>query len=69
MVVEGGMKCVKALLYVLLLTCCICAVGLMIELASQRQGLRVLIMCKVLAWLGVPCLLSASELFPCSVAQ
>ncbi|XP_006048993.1 CD63 antigen [Bubalus bubalis] len=28
MVVEGGMKCVKALLYVLLVTCCICAVGL-----------------------------------------
>ena len=28
-----------------------------------------LIMCKVLAWLGVPCLLSASELFPYSVAQ
>ncbi|KAB0342100.1 hypothetical protein FD754_019026 [Muntiacus muntjak] len=25
---EGGMKCVKVLLYVLLLTCCICAVGL-----------------------------------------
>ncbi|KAG5193377.1 hypothetical protein JEQ12_019738 [Ovis aries] len=28
MVTEGGMKCVKVLLYVLLLTCCICAVGL-----------------------------------------
>ncbi|XP_055249522.1 CD63 antigen-like [Moschus berezovskii] len=28
MVLEGGMKCVKILLYVLLLTCCICAVGL-----------------------------------------
>ncbi|XP_040121293.1 CD63 antigen-like [Oryx dammah] len=39
MAAEGGMKCVKVLLYVLLLICCICAVGLIaVGLGAKLDG-------------------------------